>query len=724
MERNLLQREIGSLAAYDDFMPPIVPPILAGVDVARRMQWMSDQAKKKTFHPQEPAFNADRFPIPPWLNKNNFFRQFEQEYGTEATAIIGQRGDPVVARYFVIHDTDTTNDVPTPERVPNRARGIHLWLGIRSVLLARDWAQKGLGTKLENGVRNRCFVHTELTRHSSKIAAVDKIKAAGTLYTFRQYRLLAYAYVVCSLRKEQFLTVTIHREVDRAVRIRKNDGTYDYGHDDPQKFDMNYFYGQVRSLTGMPNATFGIQPERVAYDKERNMGEYVNEFIPYGKGLVESANQYGTPRRNPARAPSHHVPGKFVAKSDDIRLLEAVAATVAGTVRRGAAALNPAWSLLDLPIAVATGTKDREYDQENNLEGPYDSFMSIPPSVTFLMVARQWGTREDLGQAIQYFVDLSLPTLKGKTFKGMTKAEQKQFKEKWLEYRQAFEQSRREVVAEGLIPPLDGPRIPFGFLPDRYRSFSGLKSDAGLWRIESTDRVLHRLAKAGKITLTQKELDVFQRISQVESSGKIQTLNAYDGGVISLGFMQFTIHVGKLQQWIKLAPAAFKRYGIELDGTLTYVFGKNGTFAAIKGVPQSRIDELRYGGWAERFFFAGLDEEIIIAGVGLARSYLQTHLDDLKARLKSHYKDTTSYSEFISRFYDKSGYMKALFQESHNNNPSNSTRAVRAAVKKATDDKVSEYDKLLKIYQDALLGADPDWSRLISETAVGTSLTL
>ena len=224
--------------------------------------------------------------------------------------IIGDKTKAVKAKYFVIHDTAVAADF-TAARV--KGKDIHLWMNARTpVVLSLDWHQRGLGVKLERK-RNNSFVHIEVTRDKELTKAVEKktgkkkvsydqivaaggMKQFGTYYTDKQYELLAWAYVVTSLRRGKFLTVTIHREVDRSVVVKRTDGKYGYGHDDPQFFDLDYFYAIVARILQMPsNVTFGIQTKRALAHKQGNMAGYVNTFIPFVTGDAKAANQYGDP---------------------------------------------------------------------------------------------------------------------------------------------------------------------------------------------------------------------------------------------------------------------------------------------------------------------------------------------------------------------------------------------------------------------------------------------
>lgn len=282
--------------------------------IYQMLLWYSSASRNKKFLPNEPIHNFDQIPIPAWLNADEFFNEFKQKHGADAMTIIGDPTKKVNARYFVIHDTAVTRDI-TKSGVDKEKKGIHLWLNSQSPVLRgynMDWHKPGLGVKLEQS-RNNCFVHIELSRDKELFKALQRktgqikdnfnvkteeiikaggIKNFGTIYTDKQYELLAYAYIVASIRKGKFLTVTMHREVDRNV-VKRRKGEYASGHNDPHFFDIEYFYKIVAGLLKIPyKVTFGIQNERALALRQGNLSGYVNEFIPFVTGDAEAANQY------------------------------------------------------------------------------------------------------------------------------------------------------------------------------------------------------------------------------------------------------------------------------------------------------------------------------------------------------------------------------------------------------------------------------------------------
>jgi hypothetical protein len=76
---------------------------------------------------------------------------------------------------------------------------------------------------------------------------------------------------------------------------------------------------------------------------------------------------------------------------------------------------------------------------------------------------------------------------------------------------------------------------------------------------------LRELRDQGKLSISDGDIELLQRISHVETGGSLQALNSWDDAYMSIGFMQWPLAFGKLQRLIDRATAAFRRYGIELD---------------------------------------------------------------------------------------------------------------------------------------------------------------
>jgi len=254
-------------------------------------QWINEKKLEKSYLANETTNNVCLLPLPKWFNARDFQNNFIRRHGEVANEILGNPTTPVTADYFVIHDTGDINEIP---RTNASRKGVHLWLNIGNIIQAKDWGDRGNAVKIERG-NNGCFVHTELTRHPRLNIAVPGIKDAGTYYTYRQYELLAYAYVICCIRKGKMLETTIHREVDRSVEYHTQSGRVERGHGDPKHFNINTFYQLVSRLLQMPKTTYtyGIQHTRVMAHRQSNWAGYINTFIPFVEGRTTRANQYG-----------------------------------------------------------------------------------------------------------------------------------------------------------------------------------------------------------------------------------------------------------------------------------------------------------------------------------------------------------------------------------------------------------------------------------------------
>jgi hypothetical protein len=246
---------------------------------------------QRSYFPNEPRTNVDRVRCPPWLWDRSWEQAVEALGEDVARKLAGDRAEPVAARFFIIHDTAGfaeygLGDGRTDPSQRGSTRGIHLWISARSTHLQRDWGRAGFGTKMESGAENRHFLHVELSRDQA-------LEAAETFYNESQYRRLAFAYLFASARKGKFITVTSHNEVDRACCVY-NDQTgrfEDFGHHDPERFDLAEWYRLVSAIADLPaDSTFGIEPQRV---NGRNQGGQKNVFIDYAKGTVDEVDQYG-----------------------------------------------------------------------------------------------------------------------------------------------------------------------------------------------------------------------------------------------------------------------------------------------------------------------------------------------------------------------------------------------------------------------------------------------
>lgn len=233
------------------------------------------------------------------------------------------------------------------------------------------------------------------------------------------------------------------------------------------------------------------------------------------------------------------------------------------------------------------------------------------------------------------------------------------------------------------------------------------------------DETLRALVRSGRVTLTEDEIDTLQRVANVETGGRIGGLNTWDSAVVSLGFMQWTLAHGKVQEWIRRAEAAFRRHGIELDSSRAYTWTRAGRVvseqAAVLGA--ATRDELRWDGWAARLFAAGLDEEALVAEAGLAGEHLRRHLAGLRAHLGD-----PALSRVFAGHYGASPRVRGLFQAAYNNLPVAAKRGTAAALRAAGDAETGRFEALLA---DALLAAyaerGDNGSRIVSETRLGAS---
>lgn len=334
---------------------------------------------------------------------------------------------------------------------------------------------------------------------------------------------------------------------------------------------------------------------------------------------------------------------------------------------------------------------------------------AIPPAIV-----ETWGNETTMLEHIKRLALSALPDLAKKPMAKWTAADKKELKSVSTAIRKKLVAARHQLYKKGPLPAIGTIKIPYGFKALR----RGLRTDTAVLPCPRVDTVLADLHNKGLINITQDQLDVFQRMANVETSGMITTLNSWDSAVVSIGFFQLTLHTGKLQRWIKLAPAAFKRYGIELHASNVYTFDATEKHPAIGNVENKDRAQLRFHGWAERFHYAGLDQDVIIAQVTFGIKYLEEQKKGLKNRLKATFKQKTTdlYDRFINDHYNKSAYIRGLFQESFNNNPARATRAVYKAM--TTPDKAD----WLEGYKNMLIAED--LRSIVTKTSTGTSIVL
>ena len=270
--------------------------------------WLETNKPTRRRFPDEPETNIDGLPIPPWVHEDkildrlmaHYFRQHAALTDAHRAAdktrtaehIVGARlKQDITANYFIIHDTAGTSEYEDADAV---GRGIHLWISPITLGHDRDWSDTAVGVKIENRTNNAHFIHIELIRavNAANVAdagandypnaGISTQRAANSLFTKQQYEDLTHAYIVNCLRRGRFLTVTVHKEVDRNIRN---------GHNDPEHFDMAYFYRVVSEKLWFPaDTTFGIAPDRAS---SNNMRGEENVFLDYVRGNVGCANQYG-----------------------------------------------------------------------------------------------------------------------------------------------------------------------------------------------------------------------------------------------------------------------------------------------------------------------------------------------------------------------------------------------------------------------------------------------
>jgi hypothetical protein len=313
-----------SLLGWTDLLRLVPEPFRTTLEerLARgREEWLTRNKALRRRFGEEPATNIDGLEIPPWIDRDQVFEQIRQHYDVQHAALTpadlgrpfsrepsrvlgADPSKPVTADYFVLHDTAGTAE-PLDGAVPEP--GAHMWIGTVSLARGRDWHEPGDATKLEGG-NSPCFVHTELTRATSGAInasapdnypndGISTARSARTRYTDQQYDDLANAYIVASIRRGRFLTVTAHKELDRSAVLRGHPNNL--GHRDPEDLDLHRFYELVNRKLVMPlGSTYGITQDRI---DTKNLRGQVNAFIEYARGNVAAANQYGAvPAQGPA----------------------------------------------------------------------------------------------------------------------------------------------------------------------------------------------------------------------------------------------------------------------------------------------------------------------------------------------------------------------------------------------------------------------------------------
>ena len=193
---------------------------------------------------------------------------------------------------------------------------------------------------------------------------------------------------------------------------------------------------------------------------------------------------------------------------------------------------------------------------------------------------------------------------------------------------------------------------------------------------------LRDLKQKGKLSISPTEIEMFRLVSIPESDGLVNSVNSYDTAYMSMGFLQFTIRYGELQKVIARAADAFRKYGIELDPT--HVYDIEDRPRAIKNAPD--ISDLRSIDWAVRFYKAGLEDDIVIAQIEVAREIMRGFL----------LKDDPH--QYLDRYRDKNPALWAFIYESYNSRPTPLNDALKKTINNASSmnlDDAVQFGKLL-----------------------------
>ena len=208
---------------------------------------------------------------------------------------------------------------------------------------------------------------------------------------------------------------------------------------------------------------------------------------------------------------------------------------------------------------------------------------------------------------------------------------------------------------------------------------------------------LSKLRDQNKLQITNDEISILQHVADIETDGFIQGINTWDSAVLSFGFMQWTLKYGELQDLIKRISSEFKTFGIELDGIYTFKTKsfpvKSHSVSAIKGVTDYNV--LRSKEWAEKFYRAGLQEEIIVEEIKKALEQLHAYENRnglFGASWNNHFKNTTAIS---------------LIFEAHNNLPVAAKNALKNTLTQTKDQSLTDKQfnemlaaNILKAYKD------------------------
>jgi transposase-like protein len=254
------------------------------------------------------------------------------------------------------------------------------------------------------------------------------------------------------------------------------------------------------------------------------------------------------------------------------------------------------------------------------------------------------------------------------------------------------------TVTAPMVPPQSMPPPVNDDRAYRYHAKYGGYSRYGGGRLETR---LRELRDQGKLSISDGDIELLQRISHVETGGCVQALNSWDDVFMSIGFMQWPLVFGKLQRLIARAPDAFRRYGIELDPTRRYSIKRSygtETPIALKGVGHPR--ELRSLNWAKRFYAAGLDPEIVAREAELA----------LEVIAEERRKIEKSLGRPIPH-YDESSALRALIQETNNHRPAWLKEVLKRAVAQYTRSGASDAARFLDLVRATIRSVYPEKAR-------------
>ncbi|CAN5904267.1 hypothetical protein BH11BAC7_BH11BAC7_04460 [soil metagenome] len=197
-----------------------------------------------------------------------------------------------------------------------------------------------------------------------------------------------------------------------------------------------------------------------------------------------------------------------------------------------------------------------------------------------------------------------------------------------------------------------------------------------------TKTKLCELKRKGLLRISSNEIAMLSLVSQNESGGYTSAINNWDSAFMSLGFTQFTARYNTLQNIIRNAPAAFQKYGIELENPEQKYPGTN--TIKIKGT--NGRNDLRSQEWAIKFYNAGLDNDIIIMQVEGARLRFANLLSKCDP---NHYLEQINYKAYPNLW--------AHIYESNNALPAPFTTAMKIALAQAEKNRVKNPAELSDI---------------------------